>query len=63
MVSHTINNYRLGIQEDLPFKIEDARALEESHEDMRIKKLCKQIRLALHLIDEVMKDIKKEKTP
>jgi hypothetical protein len=52
----------LPAQQELLFKIEDVRALEASQEDVRIKKLCSQIRLALHLLDEVTKKIK-EKNP
>lgn len=52
----------MSVQQDLLFKLEDMKMLEKSQEDVRIQKLCKQIRLALHLIDDVMKKIK-EKTP
>lgn len=52
----------LPSQEQLLFKLEEVRDLEEAQEDIRIKKLCKQIRLALHLVEEVTKKIK-EKTP
>lgn len=52
----------LPSREMLLFKIEDVKILQESQEDVRIQKLCKQVRLALHLIDEVVKKIK-EKTP
>jgi len=57
-----INIESLPTQQELSFEIEDVRMLEDSQEDMRIKKLCKQIRLALHLVSEVTKKIK-EKTP
>lgn len=52
----------LPSQELLLFKIEDVRRIEESQEDVRIQKLCKQVRLAFHVLEEVVKKIK-EKTP
>jgi hypothetical protein len=56
------NTKNLPEQEQLLFQIEDVRLIEEYQEDVRIKKLCKRIRLALHILSEVTKDIK-AKTP
>ena len=49
-------------EQQLPFKIEDLKALEEVQEDVRIRTLCKKLRLALHIIADITKNIK-EKTP